>query len=353
MFTKSLQEKINQGLNLQKMCELGSLTFPSNLIFGPMAGISNSPFRLLMQRLGAGSTISELISAKAITYKNEKTKEMLKLHPEEKNVGLQLFGEEISVMAEAAKVAESFNPTFIDLNLGCPVRKVVTRGGGSALLKDPKKLCKLFSEVKRSIKIPLTIKIRTGWDQDSLNADKVIHIAHEEGIEFVSIHGRTRSQLYQGKANWDYIENLATNSKIPLVGNGDLHSPLLVKERMAITNCPALMIARGAIRYPFIFLESLNPSLRFTSSDYLEVIQVLNILIDNHFKDERVKLVQLRKHIVWFTSGYPHSAKFRGEIFQTKSIKESIQSTERYFKTIEGQDKQIDLTQGFLTSGHG
>ena len=154
-----------------------------------MSAICNAPYRLLMEDLGAGGTVSELISCHGINYGNERTRHMLKLDPREKNVGIQLFGEDKDAMAKAAKVAEEFNPKFIDINMGCPVRKVVTKGGGSALLRDTKKLGAFFGEIKKAIKIPLTIKIRTGWDQDSINAPEVIHIAKEEGVEFVAIHG--------------------------------------------------------------------------------------------------------------------------------------------------------------------
>jgi nifR3 family TIM-barrel protein len=200
-----------------------------------------------MEDLGAGGTVSELISCHGINYGNHRTLEMLKIHPLERNVGIQLFGEDGESMAKAAEVAESYGPKFIDINMGCPVNKVVTKGGGSALLKEVQNLAPMFEKIRSRLKIPLSIKIRTGWDSTSLNADEVLNIAHNSGIEWVAIHGRTRTQQYTGLANWNYIEGLTEKKKLPLIGNGDLHHPYGVSERLQNTSCEALMIARGAL----------------------------------------------------------------------------------------------------------
>ncbi len=219
-FSAPLQSKVKLLKDKRESISLGRVEFESNLLLAPMASICTPPFRLLMEDLGAGGTVSELISCHGINYENKKTLDMLKIDEREKNTGIQLFGEDADAMAKAAVIAQRSNPKFLDINMGCPVKKVVSKGGGSALMKDIEALAPLFSKVRSAINVPLTIKIRTGWDNDSLNALEIEKIAREEGIEFLAIHGRTRNQQYSGLANWEYIEELANHSKIPIIGNG-------------------------------------------------------------------------------------------------------------------------------------
>ncbi len=352
-FSTSLQNKITKGCELNSPISLGAVSFASNLLFAPMAGISNKSYRRLMEDLGAGGTVSELISAKAITYKNKKTIDMLKLAKQEKNVGLQIFGQDASDLAYAAQVAAEYGAKFVDINLGCPVRKVVNNGGGSALLKEPAALGKLLSTIKSSLSIPLSIKIRTGWDADGRNADEIIKVAYNEGIEWVAIHGRTRSQQYRGKADWEYIEHIIADASLPIIGNGDLHSAPKVRKKLEQTSSDALMIARGALRFPFIFLESIDPTLIFTPTDYCEVLLRLGQYFQEDFTSERLQLVQLRKHAAWFAAGYPHSAKFRQDIFLTKTLSELEKLIAHYFQSVATADKKLDLESEFMTSGHG
>ena len=357
-FSDQLQTKIDEIKTRIPKAKLGSLEFDSPLLLAPMSAICNAPFRLLMEKLGAGGTVSELISCHGINYQNKMTKKMLTIFPEEKNVGLQLFGEDAEAMAKAAKVCEESRPKFIDINMGCPVRKVVTKGGGSALLKDTKKLSRFFKTIKDAIELPLTIKIRIGWDLDSINASEVIHIAHEEGVEFVAIHGRTRTQGYQGKANWELLESLVENSPLPLIGNGDLHTPRLVKERLRVTNFPALMLGRGALRNPFLFLESYlheNDSISFTPKDYQEVIDELHKATLEYTDRERTITTQMKKYITWFAAGFEGVAKFRGEIFSSRDVSEILKKSENYFGALEIKKaiKQIDPNKSFMAGGHG
>ncbi len=353
-FSISLQQKIEQAKAQATKIRLGQIELANPLLFAPMAGISNRSYRRLMEEVGAGGTISELISAKAIRFKNQKTLDMLRLAQEEKSVGLQLFGADKEDLAYAAAVAEEYGPKFIDLNLGCPVRKVVGSGAGSALMQEAKKLAPLFASVKKSISIPLTIKIRTGWDAESRNADEIIKIAYNEGVEWVAIHGRTRAQKYQGSADWNYLEKL-TPAPLPLIGNGDLHSARLVRARQKQTTLDALMIARGALRFPFIFLESLMPSLQFSPSDYQELLLKLLDYFCQDFSNPRVQLLQARKHTVWFAAGYPHSAQFRSAVFRCNSLPELRKLINQYFSELStlGARKQLDLESSFLSSGHG
>lgn len=358
-FGPELSQKIESFKSHAVPMKLGSIGFDNKLILAPMAGICNIPFRVLMEDLGAGGTVSELISCHGINYGNERTLEMLKIHPRERNVGIQLFGEDADSMARAAEVAESYGPKFLDINMGCPVNKVVSKGGGSAMMKEVQKLAPLFEKMRSRMKVPLSIKIRTGWDANTLNAKEIINIAQNSGIEWVAIHGRTRTQQYTGLANWDFIEALNEDKKLPLIGNGDLHHPYGVSERLQKTKCDALMIARGALRNPFIFLESLDPSYAgqkrsvFSGSDYWEVIGRLHHYCTETFTEERTVLVQLRKLIVWFAAGFPHAAAMRGQIFATQTVDECMKIAEDYFLSLGSSQKFINYDEVFMSSGHG
>ncbi len=359
VFSSALQAKIDRLKPLMVPVKLGKIEFKSKLLLAPMAGICNIPFRLLMEDLGAGGTVSELVSCHGINHGNKRTLDMLKIHPKEKVVGLQLFGEEVSAMARAAEVAESFHPGWLDINMGCPVNKVVTKGGGSALMKEMEKLGPLFEGMRAKMKTPLSIKIRTGWDQDHRNAREVMKIARESGIEWVAIHGRTRTQQYTGLADWNFIEELAADKILPLIGNGDLHHPILVNERLKKTQTDALMIARGALRNPFIFLESLDSEYAqkkksdFLGADYWEVIERLWTYVSETFEDERMLLVQARKLIVWFAAGFPHSAAFRGQVFAAQTAQDTFKITEDYFLSLGLSQKSINYDEAFMSSGHG
>jgi nifR3 family TIM-barrel protein len=358
-FSPELSQKMDRFRSHARAMKLGNVDFSSRLLLAPMAGICNLPFRLLMEDLGAGGTVSELISCHGINYGNQRTLDMLKIDPLERNVGIQLFGEDPDAMARAAEVAESYGPKFLDINMGCPVNKVVSKGGGSALMKEIAALAPLFEKMRSRMKVPLSIKIRTGWDANNRNAAEVLKIATESGIEWVAIHGRTRTQQYTGFADWDFIENLNEVKKLPLVGNGDLHHPFGVSERLQKTNCDALMIARGALRNPFIFLESLDPSYAsqkrsiFLGKDYWEVVQRLHDYTTQTFHDERAVLVQLRKLIVWFAAGFPHAAAFRSQVFGCQVLEDTLKLAEDYFLSLGDSQKFINYDEVFMSSGHG
>ena len=358
-FTPELSAKIEQFRSFAKPLSLGNIGFASRLILAPMAGICNMPYRLLMQDLGAGGTVSELISCHGINYGNQRTLEMLRIDPLETNVGIQLFGEDGDSLARAAEVAEGYGPKFLDINMGCPVNKVVTKGGGSALMREVANLAPMFEKMRSKMKIPLSIKIRTGWDANTLNAAEILKIAHESGIEWVAIHGRTRTQQYTGSANWEFIESLNEKKSLPLIGNGDLHHPYAVSDRLQKTQCDALMIARGALRNPFIFLESLDPAYAsqkrsiFTGSDYWQVIQRLHAYVTEVYPEERTSLVQVRKLIVWFAAGFPHAAAFRAQVFGCPDLEDTMKLTEDYFLSLGDSQKFINYDEVFMSSGHG
>jgi len=358
-FSNQLENKLQLLKARRAPIKLGAIYAESALWLAPMSAICDAPFRLLMQELGAGATVSELISCHGINYNNEQTRRMLRILPQETNIGLQLFGEDPLAMATSAKVAQEFNPKWIDINMGCPVRKVVTKGSGSALLKDTSKLGHFFSTIKKALEVPLTIKIRTGWDAQTINALEVIRIAREEGVEFVAIHGRTRTQQYTGFADWDLLENIASDSPLPIIGNGDLHSTPLVQNRMKRTKCQALMLGRGPLRNPFLFLEPYieeNDQFVFTPADYWEVVQRYHHLLENFVDRERTMIVQLRKLIVWMAAGFPHVAQFRGQLFETQDLQGILKISENYFMGLMDagfHHKNIDLNSPFMAGGHG
>lgn len=358
-FGTRLQQKIDILKSKRKPIKLGQVHFDSPLLLAPMSAICSAPFRLLMEELGAGGTVSELVSCHGINYGNERTREMLYIDEKEKNCGLQLFGEDEDAMARAAVTAQEYGPKFIDINMGCPVRKVVSKGGGSALLKDTKSLAPFFAKMKKAIEVPLTIKVRTGWDEENINADEIAHIAFNEGVEFMAVHGRTRTQQYKGKANWQYLENLSQKAPLPIIGNGDLHSALLTQEKMNETNCQALMLGRGPLRDPFIFLTSYleDPTQSpFDALDYWEVIRLYNELLSNYVTKERTHFVQLRKMIVWFLAGFDGVADFRNTLFSSKTLEEVLTKTQTFLEEIHARkrdQKNINLSSPFMMGGHG
>ncbi len=354
-FSDHLQKKIELLRERQKPIRIANVDFASPLLMAPMASITTPAWRLLMEDLGAGGTVSELISCHGINYQNEKTINMLKVDPREKHVGIQLFGEEAEALTKAAEFAEKYGAKFIDLNMGCPVRKVVGKGAGAALMQDPGKLPALFKSIKKAISIPMTIKIRTGWDDSNLNAREIIHIAKEEGIEFVALHGRTRAQQYSGKANWEMIEAIAKDAPLPIIGNGDLHTPHVLRERMKITHCQGLMLGRGPLKDPFLFLEAFNDGpekILFTASDHLEVIERLYHYTREHEEREKTVAVQMKKHIVWFAAGYTGAATFRGKIFSTPQVEECLKMTREYFLGLGDRRKHLG-EEAFLVAGEG
>lgn len=355
-FTPELQSKIDTLKSRRKAVQLGSIHFDSPLLLAPMSSIGTAPYRLLMEDLGAGGTVSELISCHGINYKNIRTTDMLKVDPREKNIGLQLFGESPEAMANAAIVAESFGPKFIDINMGCPVKKVVGTGAGSSLLKDTSTLGHFFGTIKKSIQVPLTIKIRIGWDHDSINAMEVIHIAREEGVEFVAVHGRTRSQQYTGNANWELLEHLGAKAPLDVIGNGDLHTVNFVREKMKTTNCAALMLGRGPLRNPFLFLEAYtlpNEDIFFTPEDHFEVVKRLLEYSREYAHTDHTLLISIRKHLIWMAAGYNNVGSFRDLVFKTPDLDETMKISEEFFSTQKDPRKRLQDHDSFMTSGHG
>jgi tRNA-dihydrouridine synthase B len=355
-FKPELQNKIDLLKARRRPIKLGSIDFESPLLLAPMSSIGTAPYRLLMENLGAGGTVSELISCHGINYKNIRTLDMLKVDSREKNIGLQIFGENPEAMAKAASVAATYNPKFIDINMGCPVKKVVGTGAGSSLLKDTSTLGNFFSTIKKSIEIPLSIKIRTGWDQESINAMEVIHIAREEGIEFVAIHGRTRAQQYTGLANWELLEHLGAKAPLDIIGNGDLHTVNFVREKMNSTKCSALMLGRGPLRNPFLFLEPYilpSENIFFTPEDHFLVLERLVEYSREYAHTDHTHLISIRKHLIWMAAGFNNVSTFRDLAFKTPTLEETMKISQDFFCNQIDKKKRINDHESFMTSGHG
>ncbi len=324
-------------------------------IIAPMAGITDHSFRTFIRRLNSGMVVSELISANGLEYNNERTYEMMGYDEEQRPVALQIFGEEPDVIARSAQVVEARGVDFVDLNFGCPVPKVTKKGAGSAMLKDLTMMQKVLSAVVKAVKIPVTIKVRTGWDAHTKNADEVGHIAYNEGITWMAIHGRTRAQNYDGKADWDYIGNVKAKVKIPVLGNGDILTAQEAVDRLKTYNLDGVLIGRGALRNPYIFEEShaLLHDLPYNKEkDFYQLLVQLNELYALRCSD-RLREIQLRKFAAWFSTGYPDSAQFRKMLFQSPSADSILSESKLYFSKLSAINFKSHEEEKFLMGGHG
>ncbi len=325
-------------------------------LLAPMAGITDCAFRSFMREMGCGIVTTELVSANGLEYASEKTKRIMKFGSTQHPVGIQIFGERLDLLGKAASRAEQMGADFIDLNFGCPVSKVVKKGAGSAVLKDLQQLRKVLKAVKSSVSIPVTIKIRTGWDESSRNADAVVKVAWEEGITWVAIHGRTRAKGYNGKADWDYIRWVKENAKLPVIGNGDIMTPEMAVRRLQESGCDGVMIGRGCLKNPWIFQEARSrlsgQPLQREERQFLLILDRLKFYLEKDC-EEKILMLQIKKFSSWFSAGYPDSAKFRKSVFQIKDKNDLIDQVQIYFKSIESFIQKDTSDEPFLMGGHG
>lgn len=322
--------------------------YKNPFVLAPMAGITDKPFRSFMKEMGCGIITTELTSATGLQFNSEKTKKLMAFSAEQQPVGVQLFGTDLKNLEYASKYIEGQGASFIDINLGCPVNKVVKKGAGSALLKDLKTLASIFSCIKKAVNIPVTAKIRTGWDSQSRNALEVATLAYNEGLTWISIHGRTRAQGYSGLADWNYIKEVKKHSPLPIIGNGDIHNYKDAINNLQVSQCDAVMIGRGCLKNPWIFLEA-NKNKALTR-DFSLLFKILT----KHFEqyEERIQLLQIKKLSAWYSAGYRNSTEFRKRIFQIKEKQALLEGVEQFFTNLKIPAKDT-RHENFLMGGHG
>ena len=307
--------------------KIGNIEIENCLALGPMAGVTDLPFRVLCKEQGAGLLCMEMVSAKGIMYNNKNTKFLLTIDERERPVSLQLFGSDPDIISEQAKRIEELPFDILDINMGCPVPKIVNNGDGSALMKNPLLAGEIIEKTARAIQKPVTVKIRKGFDEEHINAGEMAHIAQESGAAAIAVHGRTREQYYSGKADWEIIRKVKEAVKIPVIGNGDVWTPQDAIDMRKQTGCDGVMIGRGAQGNPWIFKQILHYEqtgelLEKPSPQEVTEMILRHAKMQMEFKGEYIGMREIRKHAAWYTAGYKNSAKLRGKINETETYEE-------------------------------
>ncbi|MCD8012857.1 MAG: tRNA dihydrouridine synthase DusB [Lachnospiraceae bacterium] len=309
------------------MLQIGTVSLDNNIILAPMAGVTDLPFRLLCREQGAGLVCSEMVSAKAIYYKNKNTDVLMATSPEERPVSIQLFGSDPDIISEMAAAIEDRPFDILDFNLGCPVPKVTRNGEGSALMRNPKLVEEILTKTVRAIKKPLTVKLRRGFSEDEINAVEIARIAEASGVSAVAVHGRTREQFYSGRADWDIIRQVKEAVKIPVIGNGDIDSPQAAKRMLEETGCDSVMVGRAARGNPWLFhrirayLED-GTLLPPPTHDEVKAMMLRHARMQAEWKGEYIGIREMRSHISWYTAGFPNSSRLRAAVNQVETLTE-------------------------------
>ncbi len=329
---------------MKKILRIGNVELPNPLILAPMAGVTDLPFRLLCREQGAGLLCMEMVSAKAIYYKNKNTEALLQIDGREPPVSLQLFGSDADIISEMAKRIEERPFSVLDINMGCPVPKVVNNGEGSALMKNPALVYEIVAKTVKAIHKPVTVKIRKGFDEAHVNAGEIAKIAEAAGASAVAVHGRTREQYYAGKADWDIIRQVKEVVKIPVIGNGDVDSPEAAQGLLDETGCDGIMIGRGAQGNPWIFRQILHwmetgEHLKGPELSEVQEMVLRHAMLQVECKGEYLGIRQMRKHVAWYMTGFPNAAKLRArvnEISTYQELEDMIQSLPHILESKRG-----------------
>ena len=315
--------------------QIGNVKLPNNIALGPMAGVTDLPFRILCKEQGAGLIYTEMVSAKGIYYNNKNTEDLLRVEETERPVALQLFGSDPQIMSEMAKKIEERNFDILDINMGCPVPKIVNNGEGSALMKNPILAGQIVEAMAKAIKKPVTVKIRRGFFKDECSAPEFAKVLEQSGAAAIAVHGRTREQFYSGEADWEVIRKVKEAVKVPVIGNGDIFTPMDAKRMMEETGCDGVMIARGARGNPWIFKQTeeyLRSGILPEKPSFDEVIEMIkrHAVLITEFKGEYLGIREMRKHVAWYTTGYKGSAKLRGQINEVETMEQLVELLEHY-----------------------
>lgn len=324
--------------------KIGNVEIKNNIVLAPMAGVCNSAFRRIIKEMGCGLVYAEMVSDKGLVYNSKKTKDMLYVSDYERPIAQQIFGSDVDTFVEAAKmVYEIMKPDIIDINMGCPVPKVAVRAqAGSALLKNPAKIREIVSAVVKAVPIPVTVKIRSGWDSNSINAVEVAKICEEAGAEAICVHGRTRSQGYSGKVDLDIIKKVKESVSIPVIGNGDVNSIESAIKMFEYTGVDAIMIGRGALGNPWLIKQLVtyfDTGIILDKPSYKEIIDMcrkhLNYLLE--LKSEKISVLEMRSHISWYIKGLPKSTEIKKELFTISDAKGIIDLLDRYQDILDNE----------------